>query len=135
MEADILIVATTSREPVLHGDWLRPGQHINTIGANVAYKREVDVEVVHRSSCIVVDSEEQALLECGDLIAPISEGELAWDEVSELGQLVCGKASGRRTEEDITLFESQGIAIEDVAVARRVLELGRKRGVGQALPF
>ncbi len=137
--ADILIVATTSREPVLHGDWLRPGQHINAIGANVAYKREVDVEVVRRSSCIVVDSEEQALLECGDLIAPriapISEGELAWDDVSELGQLVCGKASGRRTEEDITLFESQGIAIEDVAVARRVLELGRERGLGQALPF
>ncbi len=133
--ADILITATTSREPVLRGDWLRPGQHINAIGANFAYKREVDGGVVRRSSCIVVDSKEQALLECGDLITPESEGELAWDNVSELGQLVCGKALGRRTDEDITLFESQGIAIEDVAVARRIVELGRERGVGEVLPF
>lgn len=133
--ADILITATTSREPVLRGDWLRPGQHINAVGANFAFKREVGGGVVRRSSCIVVDSLEQALLECGDLIAPVAEGELVWDDVSELGQLVCGNASGRETDEDITLFESQGIAIEDVAVARRVFELGRERGVGKALPF
>ena len=133
--ADILITATTSREPVLRGDWLRPGQHINAVGVNFAYKREVDGEVVRRSSFIVVDSKEQARLECGDLVAPVSEGELEWGDVSELGQVVCGKSSGRRTDEDITLFESQGIAIEDVAVARRVFELGRERGVGEALPF
>ena len=133
--ADILITATTSREPILRGDWLRPGQHINAIGANFSYKREVDGGVVRRSSCIVVDSKEQALLECGDLITPESEGALEWSNVSELGQLVCGKALGRRTDEDITLFESQGIAIEDVAVARRIVELGRERGVGEVLPF
>ena len=135
IEADILITATASREPVLRGEWLRPGQHINAIGANFAYKREVDGGVIRRASCIVVDSKEQAILECGDLIFPVTDGELAWVDVLELGQLVCGEVLGRKKDEDITLFESQGIAIEDVAVARRVFELGRELGVGEPLPF
>jgi ornithine cyclodeaminase/alanine dehydrogenase-like protein (mu-crystallin family) len=134
-DADILITATTAREAVLHGEWLHSGQHINAIGANFANKREVDGDVIRRSTLVVVDSKEQALLECGDLIAPVSAGELDWDDVHELGDVVSGKLSGRQHGEDITLFESQGIAIEDVAVARKVFELGRERGVGTPLPF
>lgn len=134
-EADILITATTAREPVLAGKWLRDGQHINAIGSNMASRREVDEEVIRRAALIVVDSKEQALLECGDLIAPISNGATTWERIPELGEIVQGRVRGRSGPKEVTLFESQGIAIEDVAVARKVYQLGRARGVGAPLPF
>jgi ornithine cyclodeaminase/alanine dehydrogenase-like protein (mu-crystallin family) len=134
-EADILITATTAREPVLHGKWVRDGQHINAIGSNMASRQEVDEEVIRRAALIVVDSKEQALLECGDLIAPISSGATTWERIPELGEVVRGRIRGRSGPKEVTLFESQGIAIEDVAVARKVYELGRARGVGVPLPF
>jgi ornithine cyclodeaminase/alanine dehydrogenase-like protein (mu-crystallin family) len=134
-EADILITATTAREPVLHGKWVRDGQHINAIGSNMASRQEIDEEVIRRAALIVVDSKEQALLECGDLIAPISSGATTWERIPELGEVVRGRIRGRSGPKEVTLFESQGIAIEDVAVARKVYELGRARGVGVPLPF
>ena len=134
-EADILITATNSKEPVLRGEWLRPGQHINAIGANVANKQEIDSDVVRKATRIATDSKEQALLECGDLIAPNATGDLDWDDVVELADIVSGKLTGRKRATDITLFESQGLAIEDVAVGRKVYELGRARGMGTQLPF
>ena len=133
--ADIVITATTAREPVLLGEWLRPGQHINAIGSNFAKKREVDDEVVQRAAVIAVDSKEQALLECGDLLAPISAGAMSWDNVHELADIVAEKTLGRSDSDDITLFESQGLAIQDVAVAHRVFEIGRAQGLGVPLPF
>ncbi|MFQ5790158.1 MAG: ornithine cyclodeaminase family protein [Acidobacteriota bacterium] len=134
-EAEILITATTAAEPVLQGEWLRPGQHINAIGSNFAQKSEIDEAVVRRANAIAVDSKEQALLECGDLLGPVSAGVLSWEEVHELGDIVTDKVPGRSRPEDITLFESQGIAIEDVAVALRVYDRGRQQGVGMPLPF
>ena len=133
--SDILITATNSKEPVLKGNWLRPGQHVNAIGTNIATKCEIDRRVVQRTTRIVTDSKEQARIECGDLIASIEAGDLDWSAVMELGDVVSGKLSGRERADDITLFESQGLAIEDVAVARRVYERGRARGVGRRLPF
>jgi ornithine cyclodeaminase/alanine dehydrogenase-like protein (mu-crystallin family) len=134
-ESDILITATNSKEPVLRGEWLRPGQHVNAIGANVATRREIDSQVVQKAARVVTDSKEQAVLECGDLIAPIAAGDLDWDDVVELGDIVSGKVAGRERATDTTLFESQGLAIEDVAVGRKVYELGRARGLGAPLPF
>lgn len=133
--ADILVTATNSKQPVLRGEWLRPGQHINAIGANVASNQEIDGGVVRKATRIATDSKEQALLECGDLLIPQAAGELDWDAVVELGDIVSGKLVGREQADDITLFESQGLAIEDVAVGRKVYELGRAAGMGAPLPF
>lgn len=133
-DMDILITATTAREPVLEGRWLRPGMHINAIGSNWSARRELDGDAVERADRIVTDDLEQARIEAGDLITAADEGALDWDQVTELGAIVAGAAPGRLSPEDITLFESQGIALEDVAVMRLVYELARAQGVGEVLP-
>lgn len=131
--ADIIITATTSRDPVLLGAWLRPGVHINAIGSNWASKREIDTEVVRRTDRIVVDDLEQAKIEAGDLLGPIDEGLLDWERVVELGQLVTGEVVGRTSAGQITLFESQGIALEDVATMKLAFDRARAAGIGS--PF
>ncbi|MDR5696071.1 MAG: ornithine cyclodeaminase family protein [Armatimonadota bacterium] len=130
---DILITATTASQPVLRGSWLRPGVHINAIGSNWAHKQEVDIETVSRSHIVVVDSREQARIESGDLIAAANAGKLNWEEVVELADVVAGRAPGRRSSEEITLFESQGIALEDVTAAKLVYDRAQDLGVGQVL--
>jgi len=133
--ADIVITATSARDPVLQGEWLRPGQHINAIGSNQAARRELDTAAVMRCDRIVVDSQEQARIEAGDLIAPITEGRLSWERVDELAAVLVGRAPGRASDADITLFKSLGLAIEDVAVAARVYAHALAQGRGERLPF
>jgi len=134
---DIAIAITNVRtlEPVIIGDWLEPGMHINAAGANSLARRELDDAAVMRCSIIAADAVDQAKIECADLVMPIDSGILSWDAVLELGQVVTGKASGRASANDITLFESQGIALEDVAVAAHIFERAKTEGVGEALPF
>ena len=134
---DIAITITNVRtlEPVLMGDWLEPGMHVNAAGANSLNRRELDDIAVTRSTIIAADAVDQAKLECADLVLPIEAGLLGWDCVLELGQVVSGQAQGRTSSNDITLFESQGIALEDVAVAARIYERARAEGVGEPLPF
>lgn len=132
-DADILVTATTSREPVVLGAWLRPGVHINAIGSNWAAKQEVDAVVIQRSDRIVVDDLEQAMVEAGDLMNPIEQGLLEWEQVVELGQIVAGDAAGRSSPEQITLFESQGIALEDVATMKLAYDRARALGIGETL--
>ncbi len=134
-EADILVTATSAREPVLFGEWLSPGQHVNAIGSNHLKRREIDEAVVTRSTFIVTDSLEQAKIECGDLAAVVDNGKLAWEDVFELQSVVSGDVAGRENPSDITLFESQGLAIEDVAVAKHVFERGLETGAGTTLPM
>lgn len=129
--ADIVITATNSREPVLRGEWLSPGAHINAIGSNRAEAREIDDATVTRASLIAVDSTEQAKIESGDLLAPIERGILAWERVSELGEIVAGKIPGRTRPDSITLFKSNGIALEDVAVGAFVYERAREQKIGR----
>jgi len=133
--ADIVITANSARDPVLQGEWLRPGQHINAIGSNQAARRELDTAAVMRCDRIVVDSQEQARIEAGDLIAPITEGRLSWERVDELAAVLVGRAPGRASDADITLFKSLGLAIEDVAVAARVYAHALAQGRGERLPF
>lgn len=133
VEAEIIITATTSSEPVLSGAWLRPGMHVNAIGSNWAQKRELDTEAVTRAGRIVVDDLEQAKLEAGDLIQSVEEGVLDWERVVELGPVVAGTEPGRRSAEEITLFESQGIALEDVAAMKLAYDRARALGIGE--PF
>ncbi len=132
-ESDIVIAATSSRTPVFDGAWLQPGTHVNAIGNNFWMKQEVDIETVRRAAVIVVDDEEQARIECGDLLPAMEMGVVRWEAIRELGEVVAGRAPGRTGADDITLFESQGLAIEDVAVAARVVELARERGAGQEI--
>ncbi len=134
-ESDIVITATSAREPVLFGRWLRPGMHINAVGVNWANKRELDEEAVRRAGRIIVDDREQAVIECGDLLPLVAAGVLTWDTVHELGDVVAGKVVGRGTPQEITLFESQGLAIEDLAAAAVLIKRARASGVGQEIPI
>jgi alanine dehydrogenase len=135
--SDIAIAITNVRtlEPVLLGDWLGPGMHINAAGANSLNRRELDDAAVSRSTVIVADAVDQAKLECADLVMPIEAGLLGWDRVTELGRVVSGHSQGRTSASDITLFESQGIALEDVAAAAHIYERAKAEGIGEALPF
>jgi ornithine cyclodeaminase/alanine dehydrogenase-like protein (mu-crystallin family) len=130
---DILITSTTSVEPVFKGEWLQSGVHINAIGGNFLFKREIDEIAVKRSKVIVVESKEQSKIEAGELLPLIEKGRLQWDQVYELGEIVAGKVNGRKKDEYITLFKSLGIAIEDIAIAAHVYELATAKGIGRKL--
>ena len=121
-ESDIVITVTNSATPVLEGAWLRPGAHINAAGSNHVKRREIDATVVQAAAFIAVDSIEQAKMEAGDLVQAREEGVLEWERVEELSAVVAGRVPGRPGPDAITLFESQGLAIEDIAVAGYVYE-------------
>jgi ornithine cyclodeaminase/alanine dehydrogenase-like protein (mu-crystallin family) len=130
---DIVITATTARDPVLLGTWLSPGQHINLIGSNMIAKAEADVEVFRRATLVVVDSKDQARQEAGDFVAPLNSGVLEWSDIIELAPLIVGRYPGRQSREDITIFKSLGLGIEDIVLAARIVELARAQGLGRPL--
>lgn len=134
-DADMVITATSAKEPVVQGDWLKPGTHLNVMGSNWAHRREVDERTIARSDLIVIDSKEQGMLEAGDLLLPIEQGLLSWGRVHELHEVVAGTLPGRQRAEEITLFKSLGLALEDIAVAAHVYKLAREQGVGEELDF
>lgn len=112
--ADVIAVVTGAKSPVLIGEWVSPGTHINAVGANRPDWRELDDKILNRSR-IYVESRESALIESGDLIA-------AGTIVAEIGEVVLGKAAGRQTNDEITLFKSLGTAVEDIAAADLVYQ-------------
>ncbi len=130
-DKDIVITATASREPVLNGHWLAEGTHINAIGSNFLGKVEIDAVAVRRCESIVVDSKDQARVEAGDFVQALEDGSIHWADVHELGQVIVGRYTGRAHAQDVTLFKSLGIAIEDVAVAGKVYEKAKAAGVGR----
>ena len=132
-EQDVVVTITTSRDPVLRGEWVRPGALVCACGANVRGARELDNVVVQRAAFVCCDSKEQAALESSDLLEPIEVGTLDWLEVHELHEVVGGNEIGRQSDDDIVLFKSNGIAAWDVAIAARAVELARERGVGRSL--
>ena len=134
-DADIVITSTTSTNPVVEGRWLKKGAHINAIGANFPQKRELDAEAVERCDVIAVDSREQSKVESGDLIQVLGEDEKRWSRVEEMSGIVSGKTPGRTNAEQITLFKSNGIAIEDIVVAGQIYELARQRKIGREIPM
>lgn len=119
----------------MEGRWLKPGVHINAIGANFPQKRELDAEAVKRCHVIVADSREQSKLEAGDLIQVFGEDAERWNDLGELADMVSGKVAGRRNASEITLFKSNGIAIEDIVVAGKIFEMARERGIGRQIPM
>mgnify|MGYP005846721773 CR=1 FL=1 len=132
-DCDIVITATTSREPVLRGEWLAPGCHLNLIGSNFLAKTEVDVEVFRKANLVTVDSKDQARLEAGDFVAALREGVLNWATIWDFPHVLVGRYPGRQSSSDITVFKSLGLGIEDVAVGVRILEVARQQAIGQEL--
>jgi alanine dehydrogenase len=133
--AEIVCTATTSSQPVLKGQDLPPGIHINAIGANHAHKQELDEAAVAKANLIFVDSLAQSQQEAGDLIIPFAREPQRWKAVRELSDLVAGKAPGRANDSQITLFKSNGIAAWDLAMAERVYTLAKEKSLGRELPF
>ncbi|MGH2619277.1 MAG: ornithine cyclodeaminase family protein [Anaerolineales bacterium] len=132
-EADIICTATTSSTPVFDGHDLRPGTHINAIGGYTPAMQEVDGATVARA-LVVVDSREAALAEAGDLIIPIRQGLIAADAIhAELGELVNGTQVGRTNPEQVTLFKSVGVAVQDAIAAGRALARAEQLGLGQII--
>ena len=134
-DAHIVVAATNSREPVVHGDWLAPGTHVNAIGANGYARRELDDAAVLHAALVTTDDRDQARTEARELIDLTRDGKLDWDEVIELGDLVQGNHPGRGGDNDITLFKSLGIALEDIAFGKviydRALAAGRGIELGE----
>jgi ornithine cyclodeaminase/alanine dehydrogenase-like protein (mu-crystallin family) len=122
---DVVVTATTSKDPVLRGEWLQPGALVLAIGATDPASRELDNVVLERASFVCTDSREQARLEAGDLIEPVERGVLDWLEVHELQDVVAGELSGRAHDDDIVVFKSNGLPAWDLAAAARVVELAR----------
>ncbi len=120
---DVVVTITTSRDPVLRGEWLRPGTLICAAGANHPRSRELDNAVLERAEFVCCDSLDDAKIESGDLIEPVSQGVLDWLEVHELQAVVTGELPGRQSDDDIVVFKSNGLAAWDLAVAARVVEL------------
>jgi ornithine cyclodeaminase/alanine dehydrogenase-like protein (mu-crystallin family) len=127
---DIVVTVTTSKDPVLRGEWLLPGALVCAVGANDPRRRELDNAVLERAAFVCCDSREDSMKESGDLIEPVEQGILDWLEVHELQEVVAGEVQGRASDEDIVVFKSNGLAAWDLAAGARVVELARERGVG-----
>lgn len=132
-EAEIVVTATTARDPVVQGAWLQPGTHINAVGSNWANRRELDGPAVAASNIIAVDDMDQAHLEAGDLILAAQTGHFDWHRAVTLAAIVAGQQPGRSAPDEITLFKSLGIGLEDIAVAKHVYELALQQGAGEEL--
>jgi alanine dehydrogenase len=130
---DIVVTITTSRDPVLRGEWLQAGALVCAAGANNGKARELDNVVLERASFVCCDWLPQARMESADLIEPVETGVLDWLEVHELHEVVGGDLPGRQSPDDIIVFKSNGIAAWDVAIAAAAVERARERGVGTEL--
>lgn len=134
-KSDIVTFATSAHQPVVNGDWFKEGTHINGIGSHAPGVRELDSKTIARSK-VVCDSLEACKAEAGDLQIPVEEGVWNWESVrGELGDVVAGKIQGRQSAEEITLFKSVGLALQDMATASYVLTQARQKGLGTDFSF
>jgi len=131
----IVITATTSKQPVFAGAELSEGTHVNAIGSNFMKKTELDVDAVRRAGKIACDSIEQCRIEAGDFREALEQGITDWDRMHELADVVSGNIRGRDSSDQVTLFKSVGIAVEDVALAGELLKRAREQNRGVALPI
>jgi ornithine cyclodeaminase/alanine dehydrogenase-like protein (mu-crystallin family) len=130
---DVVVTVTTSKDPVLRGEWLQSGALVCAVGANDGRRRELDNVVLERAAFVCCDSLENAKLESADLSEPVESGVLDWLEVHELQEVVSGEVAGRQSDEDVVVFKSNGLAAWDIAVAAAVVERAQAAGVGRDL--
>ena len=128
---DVVVTITSSRDPVVRGEWLAPGTLVAAAGANVVTRRELDNAVLEQAQFVCCDLLEQAKLESGDLVEPVHAGVLDWLEVHELQEVVAGQVVGRQSESDIVVFKSNGLAAWDVALGAEAVSRARTLGVGR----
>ena len=133
--SDLIGTVTTAAQPLFDAEWLEEGAHINAAGSNALIRQELSEAAVRRCSLVTVDAVPTALAEAGDLLPLLEKGRLQARQLVELGEVIVGRHGGRQNASEITLFESQGMAIQDLAVALRVLEAAKARGLGHALPM
>jgi ornithine cyclodeaminase len=128
--ADVLVTATSAAEPIVDRDWLKPGVHINAVGSSIPTTRELDTRTMAEAS-LFVDRRESTVNEAGDFLFPQREGAIGPDDIrAEIGELVLGTAIGRRSPEEITVFKSLGLAVEDLAAAEYVVARAEAENVG-----
>jgi ornithine cyclodeaminase/alanine dehydrogenase-like protein (mu-crystallin family) len=130
---DVLVAITSSVEPVITGDMVEPGMHINAAGNNSWMKRELDTAAVVKADLVACDDIDQTKIECGELMRAVEVGQFAWESLVRLDRIVAGLRTARYSDDDVTLFESQGVAFEDLAVCGRLYELALERGIGTEL--
>ncbi|MGI8551915.1 MAG: ornithine cyclodeaminase family protein [Dehalococcoidia bacterium] len=131
--ADLICTTTASHEPVLHGDWIAPGAHINAVGSSVAATRELDTAALVRAR-LFVDRRESALNEAGDFLIPKQEGALGDDHIrGEIGEILLDTVQGRQSPEEVTLFKSLGLAVEDAAAAHFIYTRAKEQGMGTSI--
>jgi len=133
-DADVVVTITKSAEPVLRANWLKSGVHVNAAGANSPVRREIDAETVLRATVRATDQVAQAKEEASEYRDVVAAGRLQWPDIVELGDLVTGKAAGRRGQADVTLFKSLGIALEDIAFADLIVRRAKEKRVGKPMP-
>jgi alanine dehydrogenase len=129
-DSDLIVTATTSNTPVLSREWLKPGAHINAVGSHRPDQREIDGPTVARAK-VVVDSREAIMAECGDILLAIKEGSISESHIhGEIGDILAGIKPARSSTDEITLYKSVGIAIQDVATANLVYHRAREQRIG-----
>jgi ornithine cyclodeaminase len=133
--SDLVGTVTTATQPLFDAEWLAPGTHVNAAGSNALIRQELSEATLRRCALIAVDAVPTALAEAGDLLPLLEKGRLHARQLVELGDILTGKHVGRTSAEQITVFESQGMAIQDLAVALRVVAAARARGLGVELPL
>ena len=133
--ADVLTLITSAKDPILDGDWLKPGTHVNGIGSHAPTMRELDVKTVQRAK-VVCDLVDACRAEAGDFMIPVEAGEWDWSKAhGSLGDVVTGKIAARENDEEITLFKSVGLAVQDISTAFYVYEKAKETGVGTNFEF
>jgi alanine dehydrogenase len=133
--SDLVGTVTTATQPLFDAEWLAPGTHVNAAGSNALIRQELSEATLRRCALIAVDAVPTALTEAGDLLPLLEKGRLHARQLVELGDILTGRHAGRTSAEQITVFESQGMAIQDLAVALRVVAAARARGLGVELPL
>jgi ornithine cyclodeaminase/alanine dehydrogenase-like protein (mu-crystallin family) len=131
--SDIVVTITTSATPVFQGEWLAPGTHVNAAGSNSLLRREIDEAAVRKADVVVVDSRATAVKEAGDLLPAFEMGHLHRGALVELGEVIAGTRPGRTSAQQVTLFESQGMAMQDLIIAAELAKLARAQGVGEEI--
>ena len=133
--SDVVSLATTAATPIVSGDWWKPGAHINSIGSHAPGIRETDTATIRRAR-VICDQTSACMAEAGDIITPVEDGDYTWDEVAgDLGDVVNGDVAGRTADDEVTLFKSVGLAIQDIACAALVYDRAAAQGIGTEFNF
>ena len=133
--ADVVVTATSSRDPIVRHEWLAAGAHVNAVGSSIPTARELDADTV-AAAALFADRRESMLNEGGDYLLAAGEAGLGSEHIrAELGELLVGSADGRRSDDELTVFKSLGLAVEDLAAAEHVYERARETGAGTSVPW